>query len=46
MPPRMLADLNPVRAPREHTCDVHTAKASIARMKSKGARGQPCWMPH
>ena len=45
MPPGRLADWNPVRAPLEHTCDVHTAKASIARMKSKEAKGQPCRMP-
>ena len=39
MPPGRLADYNLVRPPREHTCDVHTAKAFTARMKSKGARG-------
>ena len=41
MPPGMLADWNPKRAPREHTCDVQTAKTFSARMKSKGARGSP-----
>ena len=46
MPQGRLADWNPDTAPREHTCDVHIAKASTARMKSKGARGQPCQMPY
>ena len=44
MPLGRLVDWNLDRAPREHTCDVHTAKASTARMKSKGARGHPCLM--
>ena len=28
-------------APCRHTCDVHTAKASTARMNNQGASGQP-----
>ena len=31
-----LADWNPDRVLREHTCDVHIAKVSIARIKRKG----------
>ena len=45
MPPRRLADWKPDRAPHKHTCVVHTAKASTARIKSKGARGQPYRIP-
>ena len=33
-------------AARKYTCFVYTAKASTAKMKSKEAIGQPCWMPH
>ena len=39
MPPGMLGDWNLIRPPREHTYAVHIAKASTARMKSKGAMG-------
>ena len=46
MPLGILADWNPIRVPREHTCVVHTAKEFTTRMKSKGAMGQPCRMPH
>ena len=44
-PPGRLGDWNLIRALCEHTCDVHTVKASTARMKSKGARREPCRMP-
>ena len=45
IPSGRLADWNPVKAPCEHTCNAHTAKASTARMNNKGARGHPCLMP-
>ena len=47
MPPGRLADWNPVLATGEHTCDMHTAKVSTARLKREGGKGQgqPCWMP-
>ena len=45
LPLGTLPDWNPVRAPCEHTCAVQTAKASTAKMNSKGANGHPCRIP-